>query len=95
MGIPEGPVKMWIPRAGLESGWGGLRPCPAVGDGAMGPLGGGSLASEVTCPLKSHCFLGTDSCASCMLLKLLMVKTRRGSRGSCRAHAVLGVSQDT
>jgi len=72
-----------------------LRPCPAVGDGAMGPLGGGSLGSEVTCPLKSHCFLGTNGCDSFMLLRLLMVKTCHGSRGSCRAHAVHGVSQDT
>ena len=74
---------MWILTAGQG---GGLRPCQAMGDGAMGPLGGSSLDSEVTCPHKSHCVLGTNGCDSCMLLRLL---TCHRSRGSSRAHAGL------
>ena len=62
---------MWILTSGQG---GGLRPCQAMGDGAMGPLGGSSLDSEVTCPHKSHCVLGTNGCDSCMLLRLLTVK---------------------
>lgn len=77
---------MWILMAGRG---GGLHPCPAVGDGAMGPLGGSSLDSEVTCPHKSHCFLGTNGCDSCMLLRLLTVKTRHRSCGPCRTHTGL------